>query len=322
MLIGQSDAFLRTMRTLDRFAAVNAPVLLGGETGTGKELAARHLHYTGPRRAGPFVPVNCGAIPDGLAENELFGHNRGAFTDARAESPGCVALAGGGTLFLDEIDALSPRGQVSLLRFLQDYTYRPLGSRSECRADVRILAASNVDLEALAGRGQFRKDLFFRINLLYVEMPPLRIRDGDVLLLADYFLDHIGRLYGTPLKHLSAPAIAWLQHHDWPGNVRELENVVHRAALLTSHEEIPLEELAPSDAVHHSGGSTNQVNYRIERARALETFHRRFLAQVVSAAGGNLSSAARLCGADRRVLGRLLKRYGILVAELCERQLP
>jgi DNA-binding NtrC family response regulator len=319
MLIGRSDAFLRAMRKLDRFAAVDAPALLGGETGTGKELAARHLHYTGPRRAGPFVPVNCGAIPDGLAENELFGHDRGAFTDARSESPGCVTLARGGTLFLDEVDALSQKSQVSLLRFLQDYTYRPLGSRSECRADVRIVAASNVNLEALAARGQFRKDLFFRINLLYVEMPPLRVRDDDVLLLANYFLDHVGRVYGTPIKRLSTPVSAWLRRHDWPGNVRELENVVHRAALLTDGEAIRLEELAPADAAGDRVGAATQVNYRIERARALEAFHRRFLAQIVSAAGGNLSSASRLCGADRRVLGRLLKRYGMLAAELRER---
>ncbi len=313
MLIGQSEVFVRAVRMLDRFAAIDAPVLIEGETGTGKELAARHLHYGGARRAGPFVPVNCGAIPDGLAENELFGHERGAFTDARADGPGCVALAHHGTLVLDEIDSLSPRGQVSLLRFLQDRTYRPLGSRTEHRADVRVVTASNADLEALAGRGQFRKDLLFRINLLHVEMPPLRRRAGDVPLLAAHFLAECSRRYAMPPKRLEPGAIAWLDGHDWPGNVRELENVVSRAALLAPSAAIALDDVAPSSARAEPSGS---FEYRGARAAALEAFHRRFLSLLVREADGNLSFAARLCGADRRVLGRLLKRYAIDVSTL------
>ncbi len=310
MMIGRSAAFIRAVRMLDRFAACDAPVLIEGDTGTGKELAARHVHYGGARRAGPFVPVNCGAIPDALAENELFGHERGAFTDARGESPGCVALAQGGTLFLDEIDSLSPKAQVSLLRFLQDRTYRPLGGRSECRADVRVVAASNVSLERLAERGAFRRDLLFRVKLLYVEMPRLRVRDGDVPLLTDHFLAECSRGYRVPRKPIDVAATAWLERQEWPGNVRELENVVHRTFLLCEGPSIGLDDLV-SDGATAPAVDARPPQYRSARAEAMEAFHRRFLCEVVRAAGGNLSSAARLCGADRRVLGRLLKRYQI-----------
>jgi len=310
MMIGRSAAFVRAVRMLDRFAACDAPVLIEGETGTGKELAARHIHYGGARRAGPFVPINCGAIPDALAENELFGHERGAFTDARGESPGCVALAHGGTLFLDEIDSLSPKGQVSLLRFLQDRTYRPLGGRAECRADVRVVAASNVSLERLADRGAFRRDLLFRIKLLYVEMPRLRAREGDVPLLADHFLIECSRWYAVPPKRIDGAATAWLEQQEWPGNVRELENVVHRAVLLCDGAAIGVADLVPDGAVADRPAA-GPAQYRSAKAEAMEAFHRRFLSDLIRAAGGNLSSAARLCGADRRMLGRLLKRYRI-----------
>ncbi|HUL57814.1 MAG TPA: sigma-54 dependent transcriptional regulator [Anaeromyxobacteraceae bacterium] len=309
-MIGRSPAFVRAVRMLDRFAACDAPVLIEGETGTGKELAARHVHYGGARRAGPFVPINCGAIPDALAENELFGHERGAFTDARGESPGCVALAHGGTLFLDEIDSLSPKGQVSLLRFLQDRTYRPLGGRTECRADVRIVAASNVSLEPLADRGGFRRDLLFRIKLLYVEMPRLRAREGDVPLLAEHFLSECSRWYAIPPKRLDLAATAWLERQEWPGNVRELENVVHRAVLLCEGPAIGVGDLV-SDHAATASPAASSTQYRSAKSEAMEAFHRRFLSELIRASGGNLSSAARLCGADRRMLGRLLKRYRI-----------
>ncbi len=308
MLIGRSAAFVRAVGMLGRFSACDAPVLIEGETGTGKELAARHVHYHSARRAGPFVPLNCGAIPDALAENELFGHERGAFTDARGEQPGVIALTQGGTLFLDEVDSLSPKAQVSLLRFLQDRTYRPLGGRTECRADVRVVAASNVNLERLAERGGFRRDLLFRIKLLYVEMPALRARRGDVSLLTEHFLVDCRRAYAAPPKAVDAAAAAWLECQEWPGNVRELENFIHRAFLLADGATIGVRDLDPYGAPEPPVGA-HLLEYRSARAEAMEAFHRRFLRDVVGAADGNLSAAARLCGADRRVLGRLLRRY-------------
>ncbi len=312
MLIGESAAFLRAMRLLGRFGACDAPVLIEGETGTGKELAARHVHYGSARRSGPFVPVNCGGIPDSLLENELFGHDRGAFTDAHRESVGCVGLARGGTLFLDEIDSLSPKGQVALLRFLQDSTYRPLGAVAEQHANARIIAAANVSLESLAERGRFRRDLLFRVKLLFVEMPPLRERDRDVLLLAEQFLADCSRRYGLPERRLAPSAQAWLEAYHWPGNVRELENLIHRAALLSDGPELTLADLGevPAQEV-----ARPPDGYKAARARALAEFHRRYLVELLQLARGNLSVAARRCGADRRFLGRLMKRYGIDVAQ-------
>jgi DNA-binding NtrC family response regulator len=308
MLIGRSLLFERVVKLLERISAFDAPVLIEGETGTGKELAARYVHYAGPRRAGPFVPVNCGALPETLAENELFGHDRGAFTDARASSPGCVALADGGTLFLDEVDSLPPKAQVALLRFLQDRTYRPLGGRAECRADVRVIAASNAQLEALVDRGAFRKDLLFRINLLRVELPPLRSREEDVIVLAEHFLAEYARRCSVPSKPLEPAAAAWLRSYHWPGNVRELENVIHRAVMLSEGQGIGLQDVSP---MADEAEPLQTTDYRSARAQALDAFHRKFLSNLIRACGGNLSSAARLCGADRRALGRLLKRYQI-----------
>src|SRR5262245_238466 len=174
---------------LSRIARFDVPALIEGETGTGKEIAARVVHYQSTRRNRPFIPVNCGALPEALVENELFGHERGAYTDARESTPGVVALAEGGTLFLDEIDALSSKAQVALLRFLQDQRYRPIGAHADRRADVRVIAATNQSLEQLADRGQFRSDLLFRIKVLFVDLPPLRRRQGDAKLLAEHFLD-------------------------------------------------------------------------------------------------------------------------------------
>jgi DNA-binding NtrC family response regulator len=173
-LIGNSPVFRKVIRLIEKMAGCDAPVLIEGETGTGKEVAARALHYQGKRHGKPFIPVNCGAIPDALFENELFGHSKGAFTDAKENQPGFVALADSGTLFLDEIEALSPKGQVTLLRFMQDQQYRPLGGGRELNANVRMITASNADLAWLTEHGEFRKDLFFRLKILHLELPPLR----------------------------------------------------------------------------------------------------------------------------------------------------
>jgi two-component system response regulator GlrR len=192
-LIGRSRAFLVAVALIERIAACDHPVLIEGETGTGKEIAARAIHYLGARRRFPFIPVNCGAIPDSLVESALFGHVRGAFTDARESQPGIIAQARGGTLFLDEIEAMSMRAQVALLRFLQDKQYAPIGGATMIASDVRVVAATNADLSQMARAGSFRSDLLFRLNVLKLHLPPLRERSGDVLLLAEHFMQRLNR---------------------------------------------------------------------------------------------------------------------------------
>src|SRR6185436_2379407 len=201
-MLGRSVAFRIATAMIEKMSAFDAPVVIEGETGTGKELAARAIHYRGARAAGPFVPVNCGALPDTLVENELFGHARGAFTDARDARQGVIAQAQGGTLFLDEVEALSHKAQVALLRFLEDFEYRPLGGGEVRTADVRIIAAGNTDLGAAAKAGAFRQDLLFRLNVLPVDLPPLRVRGRDIVCLAEMFLQRFADQYGRAPKRL------------------------------------------------------------------------------------------------------------------------
>ena len=308
-LIGRAPNYLAAIRVLGRLALFDVPILISGETGTGKELAARSVHYQSGRRDHPFVPVNCGMLTDSLLENELFGHERGAFTDAREKSLGLVALAEGGTLFLDEVDSLSARAQVSLLRFLQDQRYRPLGAAIDRRANVRIVAATNQDLDELVAKGQFRADLLFRLKLVCVELPPLRIRDGDPELLSEHFLDECARRFAQPHKKLAPATISWIHHYRWPGNVRELENFIQREFLLC---EGPTIAYASTDATPPAFEPT--TSYRAAKASAIAEFDRRFLEQLLSRVDGNISRAARETGKDRRALGRLLKKYGITPA--------
>lgn len=319
-LIGRSRAFCDTLALLQQCAGVDATVLLCGETGTGKELAARALHYLSARRRGPFVPINCGALPDSLLEAELFGHVRGAFTDAKGDSRGVIGLAQGGTLFLDEVDSLSPRAQSALLRFVQDRSYRALGGTRFEQADVRLVAATNVDLEALAARGLFRQDLLFRINVLAVPLPPLREREGDALLLAQAFVQRLVRQYRTPPRTLSASSAAHLrQALPWPGNVRELEHRVHRAFLLARENllDLHLETLAGAVSLRRAldaqelGEPGEPGSYADAKARAIDDFERSYLAEVLRRAGGNLSLAARIAGKERSRFGKLVRKHGL-----------
>src|SRR5712664_2184147 len=244
-LVGRSPAFLEVLELTKRFSACDATVLVQGETGTGKELVARALHYLGARRNFPFIPVNCGALPDSLVESELFGHARGAFTDARQAKRGLIAEAQGGTLFLDEIEVLTSKAQSALLRFLQDLEYRPVGGTVVRDANVRIIAASNANLEELAKENRFRKDLLFRLNVLAVDLPPLRERQSDVVFLAEIFLKRLAAQYRRPPKSIHLDAVSRLLDYEWPGNVRELENLVHREFLMTDEPAIHLHCLAP-----------------------------------------------------------------------------
>ena len=312
-MIGNSPIFQHTLELIARMARYDAPVLIQGETGTGKELAARAIHYQSPRRSAPFIPLNCGALPEGLIESELFGAERGAYTDARDTRLGLVAMAEGGTLFLDEIDSLPIRAQVSLLRFLQDRSYRPVGGRRECHGDVRIVAAASPRLSDLLDRGAFRDDLAFRLNVLMLEMPPLRDRPGDAELLADAFIEHHAREHGLGMRPLHPRSRAWIAAYAWPGNVRELDNRVQRALLLS--DDGPL-QLAPDGQAFAgplpTAASVDTLRgFNEARDQALACFERAYLQQLMTTAGGNVTHAARLAGKERRALGKLLKKHGI-----------
>lgn len=317
LMIGTSESLEAAVRVLRRYADCDAPVLIEGETGTGKELAARRIHYGGPRRGRPFVPVNCGALPETLIESELFGHRRGAFTDARVSRAGLVDHARGGTLFLDEVDALSAKGQVTLLRFLQDQRYRPVGESESMQADVRVVAATNASIEALVREGRFRHDLYYRLSPLCVRLPPLRDRGGDVTLLARHFLGQAARRMGATAKCWSGEALALLRAYTWPGNVRELENVALRAFLLAAGSEVGASELAAAlpaltcTRVVPPADEAAAASFTQAKAHAIASFERNYLIELMRRCSGNVTRAASLCRTERRQLGKLLKKHGL-----------
>lgn len=316
-LIGSSPRWLDAIRLLPTIARSGAPVIIGGETGTGKELVARAIHYLSPRAGGPFVGVNCAALPDSLLEDELFGHERGAYTDARERRSGLVEQAERGTLFLDEIDSLTPRAQASLLRLLQERRYRPLGSQKEVTADVRLVTASNVSLDALARDGAWRADLFYRLNVFRVDLPPLRDRSGDILILAEHFAAKHA-IEGRGAAPISDAAHDDLLRHTWPGNVRELENCILRATHLTTTGAIEPHDLGLSLPARPlaSKGDTFAAGKR----HAIAAFERAFLMQILARHAGNISQAALAIGKDRRDLGRLLKKHGLDAGQFRQRR--
>src|SRR6266851_8427899 len=306
-MIGQSEAFRALLPLIEKCAAYDAPVLIEGETGTGKDLAARAIHYRSARRDRPFVPVNCGGLPDPLIESQLFGHRRGAFTDARRDQLGLVALAHSGTLFLDEVDALTPKAQVTLLRFLQDQQYRPLGGRREERTDTRVIAASNRSLNGMVEAGQFRIDLLYRLNLLQLHLPPLRERKGDVAPLSQHFLEIGSARFGLAVRPFAAETLAWFERYSWPGNIRELEHLVYHGLLLCEGSVIAI---APPHSLSHSTlDPGTEHSYRDAKQRAIAEFEHAYLARLIDQAKGNVSVAARIARTERRHLGRLLKKH-------------
>lgn len=308
-MLGTGSSYARTIEQIRVASASNAPLLLTGETGTGKELCARAIHALSRRRDGPFVPVECGAVPDHLAENELFGHARGAFTDAHTDQKGLAALADGGTLFLDEIDSLSLGTQAKLLRFLQESTYRALGADHYMRADVRVIAATNRDIASCVREKQFRQDLYFRLDVLRIHLPPLRERRGDVEVLARHFAATLCDSSGIERKTLSPAAIRKLENYDWPGNIRELHNLIHRA-ILHSHSRVIL----PSQ-IHLptwiEGHEAQIEGFRRARLRAIEEFESRYVQEMLGKHQGNITHAALEAGKERRAFGRLVKKYRI-----------
>ena len=300
-IIGESPALRAALERAARVVPhAEATVLITGETGTGKELLARALHYGGPRAAAPFVELNCAALPAPLLESELFGHERGAFTDARTAKPGLFEVAEGGTLFLDEIDHLAPELQGKLLRALEQKNIRRLGATVSRTVDVRIVAATNTDLAAAVQQGLFREDLYYRLNVITLELPPLRARGQDVLLLAEFFLSRFSARYGLPQPPLEPAARRALVAHSWPGNIRELRNTIERAILLSPAGSFAVAELEPARV---SPASVAPVPF----PATLAEIQRAAARAMLTATGGNRSEAARRLGISRSRLLRLLE---------------
>jgi len=314
-LIGDAEPFVQIRDQLSRLSESEATVLISGETGTGKELTARALHYLSSKGGFPFVAVNCAALPDTLLEDELFGHERGAFTDAHAPRPGLLAQAHRGTIFLDEVESLTTRAQGALLRVLHDRTFRTLGSSVERSADVRFVAATNVDLAGLVQHGAFRADLFYRLRVLWLELPPLRERRSDIPLLTGHFLTkHASRT--RPAPALSAAAATALIEFPWPGNIRELENAIVRALHLVDGDVIEPHHLGLPAVLPTTGSSVSwfsgeRLSFKESKRRFVDAFEREYLARVIAESGGNVTKAALAAHKERRELGKLLKKHGL-----------
>jgi two-component system response regulator HydG len=304
-LIGESAAMRKLRQLVVRVAASDAPVLITGETGTGKELVARAIHRRGAHADGPFVAVNCAALPETLLESELFGHAKGAFTDAREAKRGLFVQASGGTLFLDEIGELSPALQPKLLRALQERCVRPVGATMEVPFDARVVAATNRDLSTAVAEGRFREDLLFRLDVLPVEVPPLRARGADVLMLAQHFARNLAQRTSRPALGISRAAAEKLSDYPWPGNVRELENTIERALALADHDQILAEDL-PERVRSHRKTDLLLASDDPATLVPLEVVERRYVARVLEACGGNKTLAARILGVDRKTLYRKL----------------
>jgi two-component system response regulator GlrR len=308
-LVGSSPAFVKQITLLPTIAGCDAGLLILGETGTGKEAYARAVHYLSPRAARPMVAVNCGAIPAELLESELFGHLRGAFTSANTSRAGLVREAEGGTLFLDEVDSLPLPAQAKLLRFLQEMEYRPVGGDAVQKADVRVIAACNQDLPGLVERGQFRRDLFFRLHVLTVHLPPLRERAEDVCTLAVRFLEQFARQARRAPVGLSPQAVKRLLAHDWPGNVRELKHVIERAVLMSPGPTIQVDDLQlPQAASQDDDGAES---FHDAKARMVGAFERSYLERLLTASGGNITRAAEVAQKNRRALFELIRKHGV-----------
>jgi PAS domain S-box-containing protein len=316
-VVSRSPAMRRVLDVLPRVADSESTILVQGETGTGKELVARAVHGMSARRGGPFVAINCAALPDTLLESELFGYKAGAFTGATRDKPGRFALARGGTLFLDEIGEVSPGVQVRLLRVLQERRYEPLGSTRSETADVRVIAATHRDLAALVEQGAFRQDLYYRIKVMKLELPPLRSRPEDVPLLVHHFISVFNAVQAKRVSGVSADALGVLVAHDYPGNVRELQNAVEHAFMLLAEGQIELEhlpaELVPV-AVPRGGGRR-----LAETRRAIEV---RVIREAIQRSGGNRLAAARELGMHKSTFFRKVRRLGIELPEQDGRSSP
>jgi len=312
-LVGEAPVFLKAIGQLPEVAKSSATVLISGETGTGKELVARAIHYLSENAAFPFVPVNCGSFSDTLLADELFGHERGAFTDAHVRRTGLIAQASKGTLFLDEVDTLTPNAQVTLLRVLQDKRIRAIGSSCEQPVVVRVVAATNAILEQLVRAGTFRADLYYRLCVFSIRLPPLRERKEDIPILASHFLKKHTPATRAPLQ-LAPPVPAALLAYDWPGNVRELESAILRGIYISRMKVIDVDDLGLPSSIKHSPDSPSASpaglhSFKATKQKIIAAFERDYLIHLMNEHQGNISRAARAAGKERRDLGKLLKKH-------------
>jgi len=306
-LIGQSPVFLAETSKIPVIAKSDISVLIAGETGTGKEVVGRSIHYLSPRAGKPFVPINCGAIPVELLENELFGHDRGAFTGASGSRPGLIQEADKGTLFLDEVDSLPLLAQVKLLRFLQNKEYRPLGSTKELKGDVRIIAASNADLQQAVATGSLRRDLYYRLNVVPIILPPLRERSRDIILLARHFLAEYASRLNSPVVDFSPEAERKLLLYSWPGNVRELEHVIERVVVLSTQKIIHEDQITFSN----ENDQMSQLSFQEAKANVISQFETNYIQNLLIAYKGNISKAAQAAQKERRTFWELVRKHKI-----------
>ncbi len=307
-IVGRSKGMVEVLRLVDQVCETNSTVLIYGETGTGKELVAKALHDNSQRSKGPYIRVNCAAMPDSLLESELFGHEKGAFTGAISRRKGCFEEANKGTIFLDEIGELSPVAQAKLLRVLQEKEIQPLGSSRVIKVDVRVVTATNKDLEGEVRQGSFRSDLYYRLNVFPIFVPPLRERGTDILLLADYFVLKYANEFNKEVKRISTSAIDLLMSYHWPGNVRELENCIERAVVLATKETIEASNLPPSLQI---SSSQEVKNGRGKFEVLVANFERDLLMDALKEAKGNQTEAAKLLGTTKRVVQYKIKKYKI-----------
>jgi PAS domain S-box-containing protein len=303
-IVSKSHEMQKLFDILPEIAVSESTVLIEGDSGTGKELFARAIHSLSPRCEGPLVAVNCGALPDTLLEAELFGYKAGAFTDARQDKPGRFALAEGGTIFLDEIGDISPAMQVRLLRVLQERVYEPLGGTESLKADVRVITATNQELDRLVSKGSFRQDLYYRINVVRLRIPPLRERKGDIPLLVDHFVDHFNRLKGKAVSGVTPEVMAVLMQHDFPGNVRELENIVEHAFVLCKSGPIQMRHLPENLRIEAATSG-------LAESKNLDELEARFIRETLRRNGWSRTAAARELGMHKTTLWRKIKRLGI-----------
>jgi DNA-binding NtrC family response regulator len=309
-ILGDSISMHALFSQIVRVANTEISVLILGESGTGKELVARSLHKQSRRHTAPFIPINCSALPEALLESELFGHKRGAFTDAKSDHKGLFLEAEGGTLFLDEIAEIPMVLQPKLLRALEEHRIRPVGGDSEVAFDVRIVAATNRDIESAVEEGLFREDLFYRLNVIQMEVPPLRARGTDVLLLARHFIEYFSRSMDKQVVGLSNNAAQKILAYSWPGNVRELRNAIERAVALTSFEKLAVEDLPKKIRAYRSDHILVSTQDPTELI-SMEEVERRYILHVLKAIGDNRTLAARILKMDRKTLYRKLQRYGV-----------
>lgn len=316
-LLGQSSIMDQLKQTIDAVAAADYPVLVTGESGTGKELVSRSIHRCSKRAEGPFVTVNCPAIPDTLLESELFGHRKGAFTGAQSDKTGLLLTAEGGTLHLDEIGDISPAMQTKLLRFLQEGEVRPLGSSETITTDVRIVASTNQDLEHKVEEGTFRADLYYRLNVITIAIPPLAERVDDIPVLVRFFLENSCREMQVAVKDIHREALMYLIGRDWPGNVRELQNYVRRLVVFSGTSDITLEtirlvEMQGDDPLRQNGLEIG--SYKEMKALVTDRFSKRYMEQLLENTDGNVSEAARISGLSRPAILKMSKRLGVDIA--------